>query len=119
MIYGLGIDATDIARIVEAQTKNPNFALKVLTDGEYAHYQTLSGRRAAEYLAGRFSVKESYSKAYGTGLGKVGLRDVETLNDDYGKPVISRHPYPGNAFVSITHTDTVVFTEVILERSED
>lgn len=118
MIYGLGIDATDIDRVVDAQEKNPNFALKVLTDNEYAQYQTLSGRRAAEYLSGRFSVKESYSKAYGTGLGKVGLRDVETMNDDYGKPIIAKHPFAGNAFVSISHTDTMVFTEVILERSE-
>lgn len=118
MIYGLGIDATDIARVVAAQERNIDFAAKVLTPKELAFYQTLKERRAAEFLAGRFSVKEAYSKAFGTGLGKVQLQDVETLNNEAGKPVITKHPFDGKAFVSITHTDTLVFTEVILERSE-
>ncbi|WP_179396109.1 holo-ACP synthase [Lacticaseibacillus absianus] len=115
MIYGMGIDITDLARIEAAQTKNPHFARKVLTPAEWAQYTALSGQRALEFLAGRFSVKEAYAKAYGTGLGRVGLQDVETLNAPSGKPELTRHPYTGRALVSISHTATLVMTEVILE----
>lgn len=34
MIYGLGIDLTDIGRIRQAQAKRQTFAGKVLTPGE-------------------------------------------------------------------------------------
>ncbi|WP_225048691.1 holo-ACP synthase [Lacticaseibacillus kribbianus] len=115
MIKGLGIDLTAIARIEQAQAKNPHFAKKVLTEAELAQYQALAGRRASEYLAGRFSVKEAYAKAYGTGLGRVGLQDVETLSGDAGQPVITKQPYDGPAHVSISHTQDLVMTEVILE----
>ncbi len=115
MIYGIGVDLTQISRIVAAQTKNVHFAKKVLTADELAAFSRLTGIRAAEFLAGRFSLKEAYAKAYGTGLGPVNLHDVECLNDVAGKPVITKHPYAGNAFVSISHTDELVMTEVILE----
>lgn len=115
MIYGIGVDLTEIARIQHAQDKNPHFAAKLLTEAEMAAYSKLSDKRAAEFLAGRFSVKEAYAKAYGTGLGAVALHAVECLNDEAGKPVLTKHPYPGQAFVSISHTDTLVMTEVILE----
>ncbi|WP_125705776.1 holo-ACP synthase [Lacticaseibacillus daqingensis] len=115
MIKGLGIDITELARIEAAQNKNAHFAQKVLTEAELAQYQALSGRRAVEYLAGRFSVKEAYAKAYGTGLGTVALQDVETLTQAGGQPVITRHPFAGRALVSISHTATLVMTEVILE----
>lgn len=117
MIYGIGVDLTELARIDQAQRANANFAEKVLTAGELAVYCKLSGKRAIEYLAGRFSVKEAYAKAYGTGLGVVALHDVETLDNDAGKPVLTQHPYPGRGHVSISHTDSLVITEVILEEA--
>ena len=84
--------------------------------GGTGNYQQLDGRRAVEYLSGRFSAKESYSKAFGTGLGKVALQDVEILNNELGKPILTKHPFSGQAFVSISHSETLVFTEVILEK---
>ncbi|MFD1432660.1 holo-ACP synthase [Lacticaseibacillus yichunensis] len=118
MIAGLGIDLTEIARIQEAQARNPHFAEKVLTPRELAIFEQLAPARAAEWLAGRFSVKESYSKAFGTGLGKVALHDVEVLDDASGKPIVTAHPFAGRALVSISHTQTLVMTEVILEASD-
>lgn len=118
MIYGIGVDLTDIARIQKAQTKHTDFAAKVLTANELAVFKTLEAKRAAEFLAGRFSVKEAYAKAYGTGLGAVGLQDVECLNQANGRPEITKHPFAGIAHVSISHTDTQVMTEVILEVTQ-
>ena len=115
MIYGIGIDLTEIARIDAAQRRNSHFANKILTTAELAAYQALPEARAVEFLAGRFSLKEAYAKAYGTGIGAVGLHDVECLNNAAGKPVLTKHPFAGNAFVSISHTDALVMTEVILE----
>lgn len=117
MIYGLGVDVTDIARVTRAQSRNHNFARKVLGDAEYARWQELSGLHADEYLAGRFSVKEAYAKAYGTGLGVVNLHDVQTLNEvGTGRPYIAAGPHRGPAHVSISHSKELMFTEVILEE---
>lgn len=116
MISGIGVDVTELARIARAQERNQHFARKVLGNREYAYWQRLQGKRALEYLAGRFSVKESYAKAYGSGIGTVALHDVETLTDTNGRPVVYG-PHAGVAHVSISHTDTLVFTEVILEGS--
>lgn len=117
MIYGIGVDLTELSRIRQAQENNPDFAQKVLTKAELAVFQQYTGQRATEYLAGRFSVKEAYAKAYGTGLGAVALQAVETLDDAAGKPVLTKHPYSGRALVSISHTGSLVMTEVILEEA--
>lgn len=119
MIYGNGVDLTDIPRIRKAYERNPRFAVKVLTDKEFQLFEKITNEKfKIEFLAGRFSAKESYSKAFGTGLGKIGLHDIEILDDPLGKPVVTKQPYSGNAFVSISHTDALVMTEVILEISE-
>lgn len=119
MIYGIGVDLTEIARIEQAQRKNPHFAAKVLTAAELAVFQQMPATRAAQWLAGRFSVKEAYAKAYGTGFGPVALHDVETLTDAAtGRPLITKHPFAGEAHVSISHTATLVMTEVILEGKQ-
>ncbi|MCD2255959.1 holo-ACP synthase [Agrilactobacillus fermenti] len=122
MIYGIGIDLAEIERIKMAQEKNSQFAAKILTDDELHVFQSFpeDSHRRYEFLAGRFSVKEAYSKAFGSGIGKVSLHDVEVLNDpDTGRPMITHHPYQGRAFVSISHTSTLVMTEVILETPQE
>ncbi|KRM86633.1 holo-ACP synthase [Lacticaseibacillus thailandensis] len=117
MIHGLGVDITDIARVVQAQTRNDHFAVKVLTPAELAQFQAYAGQRAWEYLAGRFSAKEAYSKAYGTGIGTVGWQDIEIIDNDHGRPRVTG-PFPGRAHVSISHTHDLVMTEVILEEDK-
>jgi holo-[acyl-carrier protein] synthase len=118
VIAGIGVDITDIDRVQKAAARSKAFAQRILTAAEYTVYQTLTEKRQAEYLAGRFSAKESYSKAYGTGLGPVTFQDVEILDNEKGRPVVTKHPFTGMAHVSISHTDTVAMTEVILERSD-
>lgn len=118
MIFGLGVDLTDIGRIREAQEKRTTFAERVLTPGELAVFSKLNDKRRFEYLAGRFSAKESYGKALGTGIGRMApFQGIEILNDSLGNPYVSFHPKQDElvAHVSISHTDTCVMTEVILE----
>lgn len=117
MIYGTGIDITDLARVKAVVTKQPQFLQRVLTPDELTDYRQLSGARAVEFIAGRWSAKESYSKAMGTGIGRtVGFQDIEIRDNAAGQPVVLRQPFTGIAHVSISHTDTVVMTQVILER---
>lgn len=119
MLYGIGIDLTDIPRVIMAYQRNQRFADKILTDQEFAIFEKIPNEKfKMEYLAGRFSAKESYSKAYGTGLGKIGFHDIEILDDPLGKPVVTKQPYSGAAYVTITHTDALVNTAVILETVE-
>ncbi|GEO74888.1 4-phosphopantetheinyl transferase [Levilactobacillus namurensis DSM 19117] len=119
MIYGTGIDITDLARVQQVVSDYPAFLTRVLTPGELSDYQRLSGQRAVEFLAGRWSVKESYGKALGTGIGKAfGFQDLEVRDNAVGRPEVRRQPFRGIAHVSISHTATVVMTQVILERGQ-
>lgn len=79
MIKGHGIDIESIAAIEKAYQKNTRFAEKVLTEAERERFEELSGKRKMEYLTGRWSAKEAFSKAMGTGIGPVGFQDLEIL----------------------------------------
>lgn len=115
MIAGIGLDIVDIERINKAYIKRPSFADRVLTTNEREFFHSLSGTRQIEFLAGRFSAKEAFSKALGTGIGKLTFLDVEILPDEQGKPVITQSPFPGKAWVSISHTGTIAVAQVVLE----
>lgn len=117
LIKGVGIDAVEVERVKKIVEKGDSFAKKVLTEKEFAQYQKMKGKRKVEYLGGRFSLKESFSKAYGTGLGKaVGFKDVETLWDKLGHPVMTSTKFSGNIFPSITHDNHEIVTFVVLEE---
>ncbi|SFH92279.1 holo-ACP synthase [Pisciglobus halotolerans] len=119
MIVGIGLDITDIQRIKEAQERRVTFAERVLTEQEKNIFDGLKGRRQIEFLAGRYAAKEAFSKAYGTGIGKIGFHDIEVLPNGAGQPIVTKSPYEGQAFISITHTDTVAAAQVILEQQTE
>ncbi|BDR60942.1 holo-ACP synthase [Lactobacillus xylocopicola] len=117
MIAGVGIDAVEVERVAKLVAKGDNFARKVLTPNEFAQYQKMQGKRKVEYLGGRFSLKESFSKAMGTGLGKeIGLQDIETLWDDLGHPVTTSSKFAGKIFPSISHDNHEIVTLIVLEK---
>lgn len=115
MISGIGIDICEIDRIEQAQVKNEKFAERVLTPKELAIFNRLTGHRRYEFLAGRYAAKEAYSKAYGTGIGKLSFLDIEVLPNDKGQPQVTKNPFLGRAFVSISHSREVAIAQVILE----
>ena len=116
MIVGHGIDIEELASIQNAVEKRKGFAQRVLTDKEMERFASLKGRRQVEYLAGRWSAKEAFSKAMGTGIGKLGFQDLEVLNDEKGAPYFSKSPFSGKVWLSISHTDQFVTASVILEE---
>ena len=116
MIVGHGIDIEELASIQNAVEKREGFAQRVLTDKEMERFASLKGRRQIEYLAGRWSAKEAFSKAMGTGIGKLGFQDLEILNNERGAPYFSKSPFSGKVWLSISHTDQFVTASVILEE---
>ena len=116
MIVGHGIDIEALASIQNAVEKREGFARRVLTDKEMERFASLKGRRQIEYLAGRWSAKEAFSKAMGTGIGKLGFHDLEILNNERGAPYFSKSPFSGKVWLSISHTDQFVTASVILEE---
>ena len=116
MIVGHGIDIEELASIQNAVEKREGFAQRVLTDKEMERFASLKGRRQVEYLAGRWSAKEAFSKAMGTGIGKLGFQDLEVLNNERGAPYFSKSPFSGKVWLSISHTDQFVTASVSLEE---
>lgn len=101
----------------KAYDRNPRFAKKVLTPKEWERFESLSGNRQMSYLAGRWAGKEAFSKAWGTGIGAVGFKDIEILTNDKGAPVVTQSPFEGKVFISISHSGDFVQASVILEKN--
>lgn len=96
MIYGIGTDICDVRRIRASLARHgERFALKILSDAEFATWQARSVRwpeRGVRYLATRFSAKEAFSKAIGLGLTMpMTWRSCEVGNLASGKPTIVLH----------------------------
>ena len=119
MIVGHGIDIEELASIQNAVEKREGFARRVLTDKEMERFSSLKGRRQFEYLAGRWSAKEAFSKAMGTGIGKLSFQDLEILNNERGTPYFSKSPFSGKVWLSISHTDQFVTASVILKENHE
>lgn len=115
LIIGIGLDLTEIHRIDKAVKHRETFAERVLTPSELALFKEKQGHRQVEFLAGRYAAKEAFSKALGTGIGKVGFLDIEILPDKKGRPIVTKSPFDGNSHVSITHTNEVAAAQVVLE----
>ena len=119
MIVGHGIDIEELASIERAVTRNTGFAKRVLTTKEMERFTSLKGRRQIEYLSGRWSAKEAFSKALGTGIGKLTFQDLEVLNNEKGGPYFSQAPFSGKIWLSISHTEQFVTASVILEENHE
>ncbi len=85
MIFGIGTDIIEIARVESAIAKVA-FKQKVFSVREISYCD--SAKKTESYAA-RFAAKEAFFKALGTGWrdGMI-INEVEILNDDLGKPYI-------------------------------
>lgn len=119
MIKGIGIDIAEIDRVRKIYGRHPRFVEKILNEDEKKVFDSLNTEKAKmTYLTGRFSVKEAFTKAMGTGLVGIGFHDLSVLNHESGQPYIKTDIFNGNIHVSISDTDELVITEVILEEED-
>lgn len=117
MIKGIGIDAVELARIKELIENKPQFIQRILTEKESELFLKLPKKRQIEFLGGRYACKEAFSKAWGTGIGKLSFQDIEVLTNEAGAPVVTKAPHPlHQTFVSITHTNETAFAQILLEN---
>ncbi|MDD9138976.1 holo-ACP synthase [Fructobacillus sp. CRL 2054] len=117
MIIGIGNDMESISRIEAVLQRRPNFLSTILTPSEIEAANKRSGKHYLEFVAGRFSAKEAYSKALGTGIGKsVSWQDVSILNAPSGRPIIHVKGQRHALSVAITHSGDYVSTIVTIER---
>jgi len=116
MISGIGIDIVELQRIKKIYHRQEKFADRILTEKERSVFNELTDERKTEFLAGRFSAKEAFSKAYGTGIGKsLSFLDIEIEKDENGKPFIVK-PLNKGVHLSISHSREYAVAQVIIEE---
>jgi len=86
LIYGVGTDVVEIARIEKALERfGDRFARRILCESELKRFS--SHRKPAAYLAKRFAAKEAFTKALGTGIqAPANWHGVWVKNLPSGKP---------------------------------
>ncbi len=83
----VGVDVIEIARIAGVLERHgERFLNRIFTPRERERYRA----RPAE-LAARFAAKEATMKTLGTGIRGVRWRDIETLPNRRGKPILILH----------------------------
>ena len=89
MIYGIGTDIADCARVEKIYRKHGyHFVKNILTPKELALLDERSGK--GEFIAGRWAAKEAFSKALGTGMcAECAFVEIEILPDERNCPKIS------------------------------
>ena len=116
MIYGNGIDIIDIKRIRRVIRKYGNrFKKKCFSDNEIER----SDKRlnSVESYAKRYAAKEACAKALGTGLARgVFWKDIEVVNNQYGKPFIKLH---GKAKDIFRNMDKASDTKIEVSLSDE
>ncbi|WP_308638334.1 holo-ACP synthase [Paenibacillus silvisoli] len=129
MIIGIGHDISSLERMErmlqgEAGRK---FQGRILTEREQQLADGHSGKRLAEFTAGRFAAKEAVSKAFGCGIGsQLGFHDIEVDRHESGKPMcrlseaawerLGHHADQTAIHITITHDHALASAFVVVER---
>ncbi len=83
-ILGIGVDLIKNQRIKRLIKKN-NFIKRTFSKNEIDHFKKYINND--NYYSKRFAAKESFSKAFGTGIrNDLNFKDIEILNNKLGKP---------------------------------
>ncbi|MDC3413126.1 holo-ACP synthase [Aquibacillus sp. 3ASR75-11] len=117
MIKGIGIDIIELDRIKQNMERHTRFLERVLTEKERELFDQLSSpTRKLEFLAGRFTAKEAYAKAVGTGIGKLRFIDIEILPNEKGAPIITVvNSEDEKIAVSISHSKEYAVAQVVID----
>lgn len=116
-----GVDIIEIDRVAKALDRFGERFLKRLYTGPE---QAFCYGRVPE-LAARFAAKEATMKALGTGARGVGWRDIETLPNRRGKPLVFLHGRAATRAqliglkyleITLTHSNDFAIAVVVGER---
>ena len=125
MIYGIGTDLLDAARMRRLHIEyGERLAKRLLHAAEWEAYR--AARDPAHFLARCFAVKEALSKALGTGMRGIAHHDIGCVRDPLGKPKLVLSPHGravierlgiAGAHVSLSDEGEWVLAFVVLERT--
>ena len=87
MIIGIGTDIIEICRVEKAVKSTKGFIEKLFTENEIKMFESKGFK--SEVIAGNFAAKEAVSKAIGTGFRGFGLKDIEVLRNELGRPIVN------------------------------
>ncbi len=113
-----GVDIIEIDRLKQSLARHgERFLQRVYTPAEIERY-----RDRPQSLAARWAAKEAVAKALGTGIGEVGWKEIQVLEDDRRAP---RLLLSGNAAalaralglsewaISLSHTNDLAIAFVV------
>lgn len=117
MIKNFGIDIIENNRFLD-KIEDEKFINRILSPKEIINYkQIVNSNRKMEYLASRFSVKESLIKALGDELVDFNYPQVSVLNKANGAPYIeTEFKVDYQMLVSISHSENYTITQVIMQK---
>lgn len=126
MIFGTGIDIIEVSRIKTVMERDIGFREKIFTQGEITYCETKKNKY--QHYATRFSAKEAFLKAIGTGW-RFGIRfaDIDIYHDEFGKPLIrltgkaeelALRDGISKIHVSLSHLKEMATAVVIVEKEE-
>jgi holo-[acyl-carrier protein] synthase len=125
MIFSIGIDIIEVARVREVLIRTPRFAERVFTEQERAYCDS-RGVVAAQHYAARFAAKEAALKAFQTGWrGGISWQDIEIAAKDSGAPFLIFYGVVRELFdksgattahLSLSHTTEHAIAQVLLEK---
>lgn len=111
-VVEVGIDITEIDRVRDILAYHgERFLQRCFTPREIARY----GKRPQE-LAARFAAKEATMKTLGTGVYGIRWKDIETLPNAWGKPILVLH---GTALRRATKLGFQHFTVSLTHARDD
>jgi holo-[acyl-carrier protein] synthase len=124
MIFGIGTDLIEVERVAEKIGKENGFKELVFSANEILYCESKANKY--QHYAARFTAKEAFFKALGTGWANgTAFNEVEIINDANGKPLII---FSGNTAttiaamtlgkisVSLSHIKTMATATVIIEN---
>ncbi|MCX8055494.1 MAG: holo-ACP synthase [Ignavibacteria bacterium] len=121
MIFGIGTDIIEVERIKNAIEKyGERFLRRIFTNEEIEYCEEFNEKKFLHYAA-RFAVKESFSKAIGTGITQgFKFNEVGIINERNGKPVVvldggMKEKYEKYRIdVSISHTEHYAVAFIVM-----
>jgi holo-[acyl-carrier protein] synthase len=127
VIYGIGVDVLEAARIRKSLDRfGDHFLDRLLMPAERA--QLARTKRPERFVAMRFAAKEAIVKAMGTGFAHgVWIRDIGVVQNAWGKPevvysergeVMRRNLGIGEGHVTLTDEAGLIVAVAVLLRAE-
>lgn len=126
MIFGIGVDVLEAARIKKVLARfGDHFIDRLLMPAERA--QLGRTKRPERFIAMRFAAKEAIVKAMGTGFAHgIWIRDVGVVQNAWGKPEVAYSPRGekvrrklgiGDGHVTLTDEAGLIVAVAVLETA--